>query len=159
MAFIHKVLTNPKPMTHRKKDMPASKMSDEDVRIDKWLWAARFFRTRQLAAEAIKSGKVEVNGIRAKPARSLSLEDTIRLRKEKFKYELVVKAIAVRRQPASKAVTLYEETSDSIAEREKQKAQIRLQSQQVRFDRKKPDRRHRQVSRLVKRSNSRGDAG
>ena len=139
-------------MTHRNKEGQPARNSYDDVRIDRWLWAARFFRTRQLAAEAIKSGKVEVNGARAKPARNVSTGDTIRLRKEKFVYEIIVKVLTTRRQSAQLAIGMYEETDASIADREKLEAQTRLHSQQVRFDQRKPDRRRRQLSRLIKRS-------
>lgn len=142
-------------MSHRKYRLEQDVKPGDAVRVDKWLWSARFFKNRKLAAEAIKAGKVEINGVRAKPARSVSVDDNIRFRKDEFIYELVVKTLETRRQPAKIASGMYEETAASKTAREKQMAQLRLQSQQVRFDHRKPDRRLRQVSRLVKRNEGR----
>jgi len=97
--------------------------ADEDaddgrVRLDKWLWAARFFKTRSLAAEAIAGGKVQVNGDRAKRARPLQPGDEIRVRLGPYEHHIVVRALSDRRGPASAAAELYEERADSIAARE-----------------------------------------
>src|SRR5215831_10395128 len=91
----------------------------ESVRIDKWLWAARFFKTRSLATEAVTGGKVEVNGERAKPAKSVKPGDEVRLRVGPYEHILIVRDLGERRGPASVAATLYEETEASRAEREK----------------------------------------
>src|SRR5262245_38473882 len=88
------------------------------VRLDKWLWAARFFKTRSLAAEAIAGGKVQVNGDRAKRARPLQVGDEIWVRLGPFEHHVVVRALSARRGPASAAAELYEERPDSIAARE-----------------------------------------
>jgi ribosome-associated heat shock protein Hsp15 len=94
-------------------------MADDSnsVRVDKWLWAARFFKTRSLATEAVAGGKVEVNGERAKPAKSVKPGDEIRLRLPPYEHILIVRALAERRGPASVAQGLYEETEASAAER------------------------------------------
>jgi len=94
-------------------------MADDSnsVRVDKWLWAARFFKTRSLATEAVAGGKVEVNGERAKPAKSVKPGDEIRLRVPPYEHILIVRALAERRGPASVAHGLYEETEASAAER------------------------------------------
>jgi ribosome-associated heat shock protein Hsp15 len=96
------------------------------VRIDKWLWAARFFKTRSLATEAVDGGKVEVNGERAKPAKGIKPGDEVRLRVGPYEHVLMVRALGDRRGPASVAQTLFEETDASRAEREKLSAQLKL---------------------------------
>jgi ribosome-associated heat shock protein Hsp15 len=87
------------------------------MRIDKWLWAARFFRTRTLAAEAIAAGHVTVNGERAKAAKALRVGDAVAVRRPPFEHAVVVKAFADRRGPAAEAAALYEETAESRARR------------------------------------------
>lgn len=96
------------------------------VRIDKWLWAARFFKTRSLATEAVTGGKVEVNGERAKPAKSIKPGDEVRLKLGPYEHILIVRALGDRRGPASIAQGLYEETEASRAERERLAAQLKL---------------------------------
>lgn len=100
--------------------------SDDRVRIDKWLWAARFFKTRSLATEAVDGGKVEVNGERAKPSKLIKLGDELRLRLGPYEHVLVVRALGERRGPASVAQGLYEETEASKHAREKLATQLRL---------------------------------
>lgn len=84
-----------------------------DVRLDKWLWAARLFKTRALATVAVNGGKVHVNGARVKPAREVRLGDTIVLRRGEVAMEVVVRGLSGRRGPASVALGLYEETEES----------------------------------------------
>ena len=91
---------------------------DGRIRLDKWLWAARFFKTRSLAAEAIAGGKVQVNGDRAKRARPLQVGDQVRVRLGPYEHHVVVRALSARRGPASAAAELYEERADSLAARE-----------------------------------------
>jgi ribosome-associated heat shock protein Hsp15 len=91
---------------------------DGRIRLDKWLWAARFFKTRSLAAEAIAGGKVQVNGDRAKRARALQVGDEIRVRLGPYEHHVVVRVLSARRGPAPAAAELYEERPDSIAARE-----------------------------------------
>ena len=99
---------------------------DDRVRIDKWLWAARFFKTRSLATEAVDGGKVEVNGERAKPAKLIKVGDEVRLRLGPYEHMLIVKGLEERRGPASVAQGLYEETAASKDAREKLSAQLRM---------------------------------
>jgi ribosome-associated heat shock protein Hsp15 len=101
-------------------------MSDDSVRIDKWLWAARFFKTRSLATEAVAGGKVEVNGERAKPAKLVKPGDEVRLRLGPYEHILMVRALGERRGPAAVAQSLYEETDASRAARETLSAQLRM---------------------------------
>ena len=96
------------------------------VRLDKWLWAARFFKTRSAATEAIAGGKVEVNGERAKPAKAVKPDDEIRLRVGPYEHVLIVRQLGDRRGPASVAQTLYEETQASRESRERLAAQLKL---------------------------------
>ena len=97
-------------------------MNDQEapgtVRLDKWLWAARFYKTRALAAEAIDGGKVDVNGDRAKRAKAVRTGDQIHLRQPPYAWHLVVRGLSDRRGPASVAVTLYDETRESREARE-----------------------------------------
>ena len=85
------------------------------VRLDKWLWAARFFKTRALACEAIGKGRVSVNGLPAKPSRETHEEDRIALRQGDMLRTVVVRALSDRRGPAPQAQMLYEETAESVA--------------------------------------------
>ena len=96
------------------------------VRIDKWLWAARFFKTRSLAAEAVAAGKVEVNEERTKPAKLIQLGDTVSVRLGPYLHIVHVRGISERRGPASVAATLYEETPASLAARAKLAEQLRM---------------------------------
>lgn len=102
-------------------------MSDDPVRIDKWLWAARFFKTRALATDAIKGGKVDVNGVAAKPSKDVRPGDEILVTVGQNRIELVVRGTAEKRGPASVAQTLYEETAASVERRERLAAQRKSQ--------------------------------
>jgi ribosome-associated heat shock protein Hsp15 len=98
----------------------------DPVRLDKWLWAARLLKTRALAAEAIKAGRVQVNEVVAKPAREVKPGDRIEFRTGPVRLRLVVLGTAARRGPASEAQRLYEETPESRAAREQRSEEIRL---------------------------------
>ena len=89
----------------------------DKVRLDKWLWAARFFKTRSLAADAANGGKVHVNGARAKPARSVQIDDVLSIRRGPYEYGVVVRGLCARRGPAKQAALLYEETPESAEKR------------------------------------------
>lgn len=92
-------------------------MSD-GVRLDKWLWAARFFKTRSLAVKAIEGGKVKVQGARAKPGRSVQVGQQLEVRVGPQVFEIEIRELSDKRGPASVARTLYEESAESIARRE-----------------------------------------
>jgi ribosome-associated heat shock protein Hsp15 len=98
----------------------------ERVRVDKWLWAARFCKTRGAATEAVLAGHVQVNGARVKPAKEVAVGDRLEVRLGPERRRLVVTGLAERRGPASVASTLYEEDPESVAERERQRAERRL---------------------------------
>ncbi|HEY0844067.1 MAG TPA: RNA-binding S4 domain-containing protein [Noviherbaspirillum sp.] len=100
-------------------------MSDS-VRIDKWLWAARFFKTRSLATDAVDGGKVRLNGERVKPARSVKPGDSLDIDNGSTEWEVVVQALADKRGSAAVAQTLYTETEKSIAERQRKAEQRKL---------------------------------
>ena len=87
------------------------------MRLDKWLWAARFFKTRTLAVEAINGGRVSVNADRAKPAKELKVGDEVSIRRPPFEYRVVVKGFSERRGPAAEAAAMFEETGESRARR------------------------------------------
>lgn len=89
------------------------------VRIDKWLWAARFFKTRALAVDAITGGKVELNGERVKPSREVKVGDALRIRLGPYEHLLAVRDVSDRRGPATQAALLYSETAESRTLREK----------------------------------------
>jgi ribosome-associated heat shock protein Hsp15 len=95
-------------------------------RIDKWLWAARFYKTRSQATEAVDGGKVEVNGARVKPAKDLRVGDELRIRLGPYEHVIIVRELAERRGPARVAQALYVETPESIAARERLREQHRL---------------------------------
>ena len=101
-------------------------MTVERVRIDKWLWAARFFKTRGAATEAVLGGHVQVNGARVKPARDVAVGDRLEITKAQERWTVVVAGLADRRGPASVAQSLYEETPESAAERQKRRDERRL---------------------------------
>ena len=100
-------------------------MSDS-VRIDKWLWAARFFKTRSMATDAVDGGKVRLNGERIKPARGVKAGDMLEIDNGSTEWEVVVEGLSETRGPASVAQTLYAETERSIAERQKKAEQRKL---------------------------------
>jgi ribosome-associated heat shock protein Hsp15 len=95
----------------------ASPMPTDPVRLDKWLWAARFFKTRALCVEAIEGGRVSVNGDRAKPAKNVKVGDAVTIRKPPFEFAVVVKGLSDKRGSAEIAQALYEETAESRARR------------------------------------------
>ncbi len=92
---------------------------NDKIRMDKWLWAARFYKTRALATEAIRGGKVHLNGQRFKPSHTAEIGHIIRIKKESIEQTVIIKDLSGKRGPASTAQTLYEETPDSIELREK----------------------------------------
>lgn len=98
----------------------------ETMRLDKWLWCARFYKTRSLATEEISKGRVTVNGQQAKPARDLRCGDTVALRQGPVARTVLVRGLSGLRGPAPMAQQLYEETPDSIAAREQAAEQRRL---------------------------------
>jgi ribosome-associated heat shock protein Hsp15 len=118
-------------------------MDLEKVRIDKWLWAARFFKTRSLATEAVDGGKVDVNGARAKPAKLVGPGDEVRVRVGPQLFVVKIKDTAERRGSAAVAQGLYEETAESAAARAKASEQQRLAASSFDFDEGRPNKKDR----------------
>lgn len=103
-------------------------MSREPVtvlRLDKWLWAARFYKTRNLATAAIEGGKVHVNGSRAKKSKEVKVGDTLRITRAPYEYHVEVLGLSPYRRSASQAAELYRETDESKSQRELVKAQLK----------------------------------
>lgn len=121
------------------------------VRVDKWLWTARFFKTRALAAAAIEGGKVEVNGERAKRARAVRPGDVIRIRLGPYEHIVTVRALSARRGPAAEAMALYQEDPAPRARRERLAEQHRLARQSFAYGEGKPTKRERREIRRLKR--------
>jgi ribosome-associated heat shock protein Hsp15 len=98
----------------------------DSIRIDKWLWAGRFFKTRAAATEAVLGGRVRLNGERVKPAKDVRAADVVEVRIGEVRWTVVVHRVADRRGSSRIAATLYEETAESVAERERAAAERRL---------------------------------
>jgi ribosome-associated heat shock protein Hsp15 len=107
---------------------PMAEPSPEPVRVDRWLWAARLVKTRGLAAEAVKGGRVEINGRPVKPSKEVRPGDRLELTTGQVRLTVVVRGTALRRGPAAEAALLYDETDESRRERERQAEQRRLEA-------------------------------
>ena len=103
--------------SHRNQDSE----NQQSLRIDKWLWAARFYKTRSLASDAVKTGKVQINGEKAKPSKEIAIGDMLTIKQAYFSKTVSVLNLSNRRGPATVAATLYEETTESIGNRERLK--------------------------------------
>ncbi len=118
-------------------------MSTENVRLDKWLWAARFFKTRALASEAVSGGKVHLGGGRVKPSRAVKLDDVFEVRRGFEIFEVVVTGLSARRGSASDAQLLYRETEASVTRRNEEAERRKLASMQRPHSEKRPDKKQR----------------
>ncbi|EGW21288.1 RNA-binding S4 domain-containing protein [Methylobacter tundripaludum] len=119
----------------------------EAIRLDKWLWTARFFKTRKLAAEAISGGKVHVSEQRTKPGKEVKVGAMLSISKDNYRWEVTIVAINGQRRSAKEAVLLYEESAESLAKREKQIIQNREQRELFDFSGKdhKPNKKERRL--------------
>ena len=117
--------------------------SAPDVRLDKWLWAARFYKTRALAREMIEGGKVHYNGQRSKPSKIVELNATLTLRQGNDERTVIIKAITEHRRPAAEAVAMYEETAESIAKREKMALARKMNALTMPHPDRRPDKKER----------------
>ncbi|WP_291222902.1 S4 domain-containing protein [Dokdonella sp.] len=115
------------------------------VRLDVWLWAARFFKTRALAKQAADGGRIEVNGASGKPSRALHVGDRLRITRGEEHFEIELLVLADRRGPASVAQTLYRESAESLAARQAVAEQRRLQGGAPAHPGKRPDKRARRL--------------
>jgi len=104
-------------------------ITSDKLRIDKWLWAARFFKTRALAVDAVESGKVQVNETRVKPAKTIATGDVLDIRLGQYRFEVEVLALSAKRGPAPEAQKLYRESEASRTQRETLAAQLKAQPQ------------------------------
>ena len=116
---------------------------ESSVRLDKWLWAARFFKTRSVARDAVSGGKVHLNGNRAKPGRTINIGDELRIQRGDEEYIITIIEPSIRRGPAAVARTLYEESEESRASREKLAEQRKLEYQKNTSPERRPDKRQR----------------
>lgn len=121
------------------------------MRLDKWLWAARFFKTRSLASSEVDGGHVELNGERAKPAKQIRIGDELRIRLNQYTHVVHVRGLSERRGPASEARALYEETEASLRERERLTEQRRLAPTPTYEEGGRPTKRDRRDMSRVKR--------
>ncbi len=131
--------------------MSGSGSKQDNMRLDRWLWAARFFKTRQLASEAVKGGKVYVNGSRAKPAKTVAAGDELEIRRGAYIWVVRIDALSERRGPATQAAGLYTEHEASARERERVAGERRTLAAQIIYDRAQPSSRDRRAMRDRKR--------
>lgn len=119
----------------------------ESLRLDKWLWAARFFKTRKLAAEAISGGKVHVNEQRVKPGKEVKVGAMLSISKDNYRWDITIIAVSGQRRSAKEAVLLYQESAESLAKREQQIIQNREQRELFDFSGRdhKPNKKERRL--------------
>lgn len=115
----------------------------EAVRLDKWLWAARFFKTRSLAHKAIDGGKIRLNGQNCKPSRLITVGDVLRIHRDDGEYTVTILALNEQRRPAKEAQLLYEESPESLARRELERSQRRLHAYSAPHPDRRPDKKAR----------------
>ena len=117
----------------------------DSVRLDKWLWAARFFKTRKNAVDAISGGKVHFNGARTKPSRNIHIGDELDITRENYRYNIEVISLNDKRRPAKEAQLLYQESEESINKREDEQDLRRMNSSSTRQSDKKPTKKERRA--------------
>jgi len=115
----------------------------DSMRLDKWLWAARFFKTRKLATEAISGGKVHRGGRRVKPSQLVQIGDELEITRGAYRYTVTIDGLNKQRGPASVAQTLYTESADSLRAREQLSAEMRVLAAQTPSPQHRPDKRSR----------------
>ena len=121
--------------------------SDSRLRIDKWLWAARFFKTRSLAAQAVESGKVRLDGDRVKPAKTLRVGDELTIHIGRLEWVVAVRGLSAQRRSAPEAQLLYEEREESRARRADAIAARKAGSGGIRAERGRPTKKDRRMIR------------
>lgn len=128
----------------------AEQAAAQTQRLDKWLWVARFFKTRGLAATAVAGGKVQVAGERVKPSRRVGPGTALEIRRGPVQWLVVVRGVARHRRPASEAALLYEETPESIAQRESEAQRRKIEAGTRRERLGKPSKRARRDATRLK---------
>ena len=123
----------------------------DGIRIDKWLWAARFYKTRSLAAAAISGGKVHLNDARIKPSHKLGTGDRLSIRKGPYRFLITVQRLSMQRRPAEEARMLYSESEESANERHELYRERKLQGHSARQRERRPDKHTRRKLREMKR--------
>ena len=125
-------------------------MNTETVRLDKWLWAARFFKTRALASAAVSGGKVHLNGARVKPSRAVKMDDVFEVRRGYECFKIIVTGLGARRGSAAEAQLLYRETEASVARRRDEAEKRKLALMQRPRSETRPDKKQRrQIRRFI----------
>ncbi len=122
------------------------------MRLDKWLWAARFFKTRQLATDAINGGKVHLSGQRVKPGKEIGVGARLSISKEQYLWDITVTALNAQRRPSKEAVLLYEETPESRAKRQAEMDRRRLERDFGAQPDQRPDKKDRRAIHRFKRA-------
>ncbi len=120
---------------------------EKKIRIDKWLWAARFFKTRSLASRAVNGGKVSLNGLRVKASKNVTNDDILRITKGELEFTVKILGIAKYRRPASEARELYEESPKSIEIRLEKSKMLKLMYAGQKGPPKRPGKRDRRIIR------------
>ena len=131
------------PICYHRKHMTFANTEAAKLRVDKWLWAARFFKTRSVAAQAIEGGKVKLNGQRVKPAKELHAGDFLAIQVGDYEWVVTVRALSARRGPAEEARKLYEESAASQARRQAQIAARSIQNEPAAQRHGRPTKRDR----------------
>lgn len=117
--------------------------AESQQRLDKWLWAARFFKTRALAAEAINGGKVHLNGDRVKPSRNIRAGDRLEVTRGQFVFDITVQALNKHRRPASEAQQMYQETQQSIEKRASLAESLKILNANTPYTDRRPSKKQR----------------
>ena len=128
---------------NRQQDKQKQPQELSSLRLDKWLWASRFFKTRKNATEAINGGKVHLNGVRVKPSHAVKIGDELDITRESFRYHIEILGLNDKRRPAKEAQLLYAEDEDSIRRREQERELRKLNSASVHQSDKKPNKKER----------------
>ncbi|HCF73892.1 MAG: RNA-binding protein S4 [Proteobacteria bacterium] len=126
---------------------------NDGVRLDRWLWSARFFKTRQNAADAVRSGRVLINEQRTKPAKTVRTGDKLQIRKAAFRYLIEVTVLTEKRVGPAIAASLYRESDESLQARRTLQEQMKAQRSSTRIQKGRPSKRDR---RLIERLHGRG---